>query len=113
MYLFTWESPALDGALGSCHALEIPFVWNTLTPGSDGFTGAGPEAESLAHEMHEAWIAFAAAGDPGWERYEEGRRATRVFGPGAGTAEDPRGALRQLWEQAPDSRAERSQESPA
>ncbi|HSR22178.1 MAG TPA: carboxylesterase family protein, partial [Candidatus Eisenbacteria bacterium] len=52
MYLFTWRSPALDGALGSCHALEIPFVWNVLSiPGSDAFTGAGPEAQPLADEM--------------------------------------------------------------
>jgi para-nitrobenzyl esterase len=98
MYLFTWTSPALDGALGSCHALEIPFVWNTLQEGSAGFTGSGPEADALAAEMHGVWTAFAGTGDPGWDRYEEGRRATRVFGPGAGTVNDPRGAVRRLWE---------------
>jgi para-nitrobenzyl esterase len=98
MYLFTWRSPALDGALGSCHALEIPFVWNTLVEGSEGFTGSGPEADALAAEMHGAWTEFAISGDPGWARYDEGRRATRVFGPGAGTVDDPRGAVRRLWE---------------
>jgi para-nitrobenzyl esterase len=98
MYLFTWESPALDGALRSCHALEIPFVWNSLAPGSNGFTGSGPEADALAREMNGTWAAFAATGDPGWERYDEGRRATRVFGPGAGTVEDPMSALRRLWD---------------
>jgi para-nitrobenzyl esterase len=98
MYLFTWESPALDGALQSCHALEIPFVWNTLTtPGSAGFAGAGPEAEALAGEMHGAWIAFATSGDPGWERYEESRRATRIFGPGGGVELDPQAARRRRW----------------
>jgi para-nitrobenzyl esterase len=98
MYLFTWESPALDGALHSCHALEIPFVWNSLeTSGSEGFTGSGPAAEALAEEMHGAWIAFASSGDPGWDRYEEGRRATRVFGPDSGVVDDPRGATRRLW----------------
>ena len=101
MYLFTHESPGLDGALRSCHALEIPFVWNTLAiPGSEGFTGTGPETRALADEMHAAWIAFASSGDPGWDRYEEGRRATRVFGPGAGTVADPMGARRRLWPQA-------------
>jgi para-nitrobenzyl esterase len=99
MYLFTWESPALDGVLKSCHALEIPFVWNTLsTPGSEGFTGSGPEADALAEEMHAAWVAFAASGEPGWERYDEARRATRVFGSGAGVVDDPMGAQRRLWE---------------
>jgi para-nitrobenzyl esterase len=100
MYLFTWASPALDGALGSCHALEIPFVFNTLLPGSQAFTGSGPEAEAVAGEMHTAWTAFARSGDPGWDRYDEGRRATRVFGPGAGTVEDPRGSVRRLWDRA-------------
>lgn len=102
MYLFTWESPALDGALGSCHALEIAFVWNSLsTPGGDAFTGSGPEAQALADEMHAAWTAFATTGDPGWERYDEVRRATRVFGPGSGVVEDPMGAVRRLWDPVP------------
>jgi para-nitrobenzyl esterase len=97
MYLFTWESPAMDGQLGACHALEIPFVWNTLAV-SESFTGGGPEAEALAAEMHAAWITFAASADPGWDRYEETRRATRVFGPDGGVQQDPRSATRQLWE---------------
>lgn len=101
MYLFTWESPALDGAFQSAHALEIPFVWNSLTPGSEGFTGGGPAAQALADEMHAAWIAFAASGDPGWDHYEEGRRATRVFGPGGGVVDDPMRARRELWSAAP------------
>ena len=29
-YLFSWESPAFGGLLRSTHALEIPFVWNTI-----------------------------------------------------------------------------------
>jgi para-nitrobenzyl esterase len=100
-YLFTWPSPAMYGALRSCHALEVPFVWNTLTAASDGFTGSGPQASALAEEMHAAWVAFAASGDPGWERYDEGRRATRIFGPGDDMAEDPEGGRRQLWRPAP------------
>ena len=101
MYLFTWESPALDGVLGSTHALEIPFVWNALSAGADAFTGSGPEAQALADEMHAAWIAFATTGDPGWDRYDADRRATRVFGPGAGTVDDPMGATRELWDPVP------------
>ena len=50
-YLFTWRSPALGGLLGSCHALEIPFVFGTLTtPGVERFTGEGPEALALSRE---------------------------------------------------------------
>ena len=28
-YLFDWKSPGMNGALGSCHALELPFVFGT------------------------------------------------------------------------------------
>ena len=30
MYEFAWRSPQFDGRLGACHALEIPFVFDTL-----------------------------------------------------------------------------------
>src|SRR5947209_837995 len=30
MYEFAWRSPGFDGQLGACHALEIPFVFDTL-----------------------------------------------------------------------------------
>ena len=90
MYLFTWGSPLLGGALGACHALEIPFVWNTLSVrGTDQFCGRGAEADALSSAMHEAWVAFASTGDPGWDRYESDRRATMVFGPDGGVVKDP------------------------
>ena len=30
MYRFDWESPAFGGVLGAAHAMDIPFVFNTL-----------------------------------------------------------------------------------
>src|SRR6185437_16003194 len=30
VYLFTWATPVANGKLGSCHALEIPFVFDNL-----------------------------------------------------------------------------------
>jgi len=29
VYLFAWRSPAMDGWLGACHCLEIPFIFGT------------------------------------------------------------------------------------
>jgi len=66
-YLFTWPTPAFGGLVGSCHALEIPFVFDTLgRSGAEMFLGgpAGPELHTLAEAMQEAWIAFARTGDP-------------------------------------------------
>jgi para-nitrobenzyl esterase len=106
MYLFTWTSPAMRGALGACHALEIPFVFGTLAkPGIDRFAGAGREAESLSQQMMDAWLAFARTGDPNvdtasaWPTYDSDRRATRVFGPHEPSIEDaPYDEERLLWQ---------------
>ncbi|GIR37989.1 MAG: hypothetical protein CM15mP49_33740 [Actinomycetota bacterium] len=38
MYEFDWKSKAFNGALGACHALEIPFTFGTLgVNGTDVF----------------------------------------------------------------------------
>ncbi len=64
-YLFTFESPVFGGILRSTHALEIPFVFDTLDgSGADMLTGTGPERQGIADSMHGAWIAFARHGDP-------------------------------------------------
>ncbi|TML38984.1 MAG: carboxylesterase family protein [Actinobacteria bacterium] len=103
-YLFTWESPAFGGALRSCHALEIPFVWGThVYPGISTFTGAGPEVDALAARMQQAWLSFARTGEPAdgvtgaWPRYDAGRRATVVLGPGGTVEEAPLDEERRAW----------------
>ncbi len=105
MYLFTWESPARRGALGSCHALELPFMWGTLdAPTMDRFAGTGPDAEALSRAMMDAWLAFARGGDPGhrelpaWPRYDTERRATLVFDRKSELAHAPLDAERAVWD---------------
>jgi len=99
MYRFSWESPVFGGVLRSTHALEIPFVFDTLHElGADRFTGNGPERAAIAVTMHRAWIAFAHTGDPGWPQYEAGRRATIRFDTEVEVLDDPDGAQRRAWE---------------
>ena len=62
-YLFDWKSPGLDGALGSCHALELPFVFGTHALAPD-FAGSGPAADALAEVTMDTWLAFARTGNP-------------------------------------------------
>jgi para-nitrobenzyl esterase len=87
VYLFTWETPAFGGLLGSCHALEIPFVFGTVTnPAVQQFAGAGDDALTLSAGMRQAWISFARTGSPSgdlvgeWPRWDPLRRPTMVFG---------------------------------
>lgn len=64
-YLFTWRSPAHDGALGACHALELPFVFGTLAhPAITPFSGDSIAARRLASTMQRAWAAFVHDGVP-------------------------------------------------
>jgi para-nitrobenzyl esterase len=98
MYLFTWATPVMDGKLRSCHALELPFMWDALDkPGLSMLTGDGPERQAIADAMHAAWIAFARTGDPGWPAYDLDRRATQRFDTTCEILEDPAADERALW----------------
>jgi para-nitrobenzyl esterase len=98
MYEFAWRSPKFDGKLGACHALEVPFAFDTLDKeGFDQLLGNEPP-QQLADAMHAAWVAFAKGGDPGWQRYDLDRRSTMRFDTKQELVEDPRSAERVLWE---------------
>jgi para-nitrobenzyl esterase len=97
VYLFDWVSPAFDGLLGSCHALELPFVFGAVhVPVVQMFSGGGPAAETLSRQMQMAWLTFARNGDPShegigeWRQWERAGRATMMFGAHSGLAEAPR-----------------------
>ncbi len=108
MYRFDWESPAF----GAAHAIDLPLVWNQLElpvsqrPLGGDVAGARP----LAAQIHDAWAAFiragepAAAGLPPWPRYGDPRRATMLLDRESRVADDPDGALRELWDAALGSR---------
>jgi para-nitrobenzyl esterase len=99
VYRVDHESPMLGGALGACHAVELPFVFGTYDlPGGEQFAGKGPEVEALSGRMMDAWLAFARGGDPGWPAYDAERRATQVFGPRCALEHDPRPDERRVWD---------------
>ena len=103
MYLFEWATPAMGGRFGSCHALEIPFVFDNLQqPGASLFVGETPPVE-LARTMNAIWAHFARTGSPEgpvapWPAYEPGPRSTLVLGETIAVVEDPQGEERALWE---------------
>jgi para-nitrobenzyl esterase len=102
MYLFTWETPALNGRLKSCHALEIPFVFDNLEY-TGKFTGNGPERAAISEKMSEAWLAFARDGVPGssWPAYDPDTRSTMVFNVETRVESDPGGEVRRAWTDVP------------
>jgi para-nitrobenzyl esterase len=76
VYEFGWQSP-LDG-LGACHALELPFVFDTLSTATSPLFGPEPPQE-LADRMHAAWVAFGTTGSPGWSQYDATARPVQRF----------------------------------
>jgi para-nitrobenzyl esterase len=99
MYWFTFLSTAFGGKLKSCHALELPFVWDALDrPGLSVLTGDAPGRQPLADAMHQAWTRFAHTGDPGWPRYDTTTRTTQRFDLDSRLVDDPDGEERALWQ---------------
>jgi para-nitrobenzyl esterase len=106
-YIFTWKSPALSGLMGSCHLLEIGFVFGTYDP---VFCGSDPAVKNLSTKMQDAWLAFARSGNPGcqsvgdWPSYGE-KRQTMMLGRECHVTEAPyeeeRQALDALGETRP------------
>jgi len=98
VYLFAWETPVLGGRLGSCHTLEIPFVFDNLETAA--LTGTDPARRPLSKTMRQAWVSFARTGTPmpGWPAYSTETRATMIFDTKGGVENDPRGAERRAWD---------------
>jgi para-nitrobenzyl esterase len=72
VYEFTWASAALGGLLGATHAVELPFVFDTVglpaLHGPRGLLGPVAPPPELAARTHGAWVRFVRTGDPGWPR---------------------------------------------
>lgn len=70
VYEFDWRSPALNGELGAAHAIELPFVFNTLAcaSGERGILGTAPP-QALADFIQTIWTDFAATGEAPWPQF--------------------------------------------
>ena len=106
-YLFTWPSPVLGGMLGSCHALDLPFVFGTFAhPLLRPLVGRGPETRALAERIQDTWVAFARTGHPShagigdWPGYDGVRRRTMVLDRRCRVESAPREPERAFWESA-------------
>ncbi|MFM2417625.1 MAG: hypothetical protein RL385_2348 [Pseudomonadota bacterium] len=84
-YLFSYRSPAMRGALGACHALELAFVFGTLdAPSQDRFAGTGEVPARLSREMMQTFTSFARSAEPkplsvDFPRYDAHSRSTLIF----------------------------------
>jgi para-nitrobenzyl esterase len=106
-YLFAHRGPGTGGRFGSCHASDLPFVFDTVdAPGTEVFLGPDPDqgTRALAATMADAWVGFAATGDPraarsleDWTPFADGARVA-VFDRDVRVEVDPLRPRYDLWE---------------
>jgi para-nitrobenzyl esterase len=104
-YNFAWKSSVDGGKWGAPHTMDIPFAFDN-TKIAAPMTGGGPEAQKLADQISDTFIAFARTGDPNnksippWPRFDLEHRATMIWDLPSHVEDDPRGEERRLIEQA-------------
>ncbi|WP_280461493.1 carboxylesterase/lipase family protein [Nocardia carnea] len=84
VYSFGFRSTALHGRLGAAHTVELPFVFDIADSewlhGPAGLLGPAPAPDSLARQMHKAWLAMVRHGSPGWAAYDNTPATVQHFG---------------------------------
>jgi para-nitrobenzyl esterase len=95
-YLFDWAPPS--SRFGSCHNIELAFVFGTLEAwrGSPMLAGGdSAQMDGLSAAMRGAWIAFVHRGSPehcrmpSWPIYDVTKRPTMRFGARIGAIYNP------------------------
>lgn len=98
-YMLDWETPVMDGKRYVPHALDIGMVFDNVAK-SESMSGTSPEAQAIADQMSESWLAFARNGDPSnakvpaWPAYKADARSMMVFRTTPGVETDIRAAER-------------------
>ena len=104
-YSFVWKPGGRAAALGSFHAIDLPFTFGTFDrEGWREFLGAGPDADALSATMRRAWGAFARDGRPdrvlscGWDTWDREGRSTLVLADPPRQVRDPLAERRAVWD---------------
>jgi para-nitrobenzyl esterase len=98
MYRFDWPRPQANHGLGACHAVEIPYVFDTVTRAELGPLLGDSPAQGVADRAHRVWVDFITSGEPGWAPYDTVSRTTALLTGELSAVDDPAGDERALWE---------------
>jgi para-nitrobenzyl esterase len=105
-YELDWQSPLDGGKWGAPHTLDIPLVFDNIAA-EGSLTGSAADAQKVADQMSETFIAFARTGNPNneaipaWEPYQLPRRQTLLINTESKLGDDPRGKERELFAKLP------------
>ncbi|OME88721.1 MULTISPECIES: carboxylesterase/lipase family protein [Paenibacillus] len=103
MYRFDWTLPNHPVLGKAMHALEIPFVFNTLGLFQNIGVQVDAGTQALSDRMQDAWIAFARNGSPDtealpWPAYDLASRSTMIFNNDSRIIEDPDAEKREMMQ---------------
>jgi para-nitrobenzyl esterase len=103
LYSFDWETPLFAGKLKAFHAIDVPFVFETVD--AVGLTDRDEGADDLSRRVAATWTAFARTGKPDngaiphWPAYTLSDRATLVFNRECRLENDCGHEARLLWKE--------------
>jgi para-nitrobenzyl esterase len=101
LYLFTWQTPVLNGRPRAFHCAELPFVFDNADRCA-AMTGGTAEARELGARVSECWINFARKGDPNhsgipkWAAFTADKAQTMIFDNKCELKNDPAGEARRI-----------------
>jgi para-nitrobenzyl esterase len=98
MYRFDHPEPQDNRRFGACHAVEIPFVFDTATREELRPLIGDTPSQAVADQTHRVWVDFITNGNPGWAEYDTARRTTGLLCDTITPADDPDGDERALWD---------------
>ena len=98
VYRFDHPDPAANHRLGACHAVEIPFVFDTITHDEAHPLIGDTPSQAVADTAHGVWVAFITDGEPGWAPYTPETRTAALLTDKISAVDDPAGDERALWD---------------
>ncbi|MDP3870453.1 carboxylesterase/lipase family protein [Phenylobacterium sp.] len=94
-YRLMWRTPVEGGRRITPHSLDLPFMFDNVSKAPHMVGEASEETAAMAHQMSQAWLAFARTGDPNtsaipaWRPYDLEQRTVMLFDTTSGAESDP------------------------
>jgi para-nitrobenzyl esterase len=97
IYRFDHPEPEDNHRLGACHAVDVPFVFNTITRAEVHPLIGDKPSQAVADQVHQVWVNFISNADPGWAPYDTTSRTTGLLTDTVTAVDDPTAGERTLW----------------
>jgi para-nitrobenzyl esterase len=97
VYRFDHPDPADNHGFGAGHAVEIPFVFDTIDRAETHPRIGDTPSRAAADAVHGAWVSFVAQASPGWAPYTPASRSIGLLSDRVVEVNDPSADERALW----------------